>query len=75
MYLIESETIKDAGEKLDKFLESMLVDYSVKSIALSPIVDIFPFDGNDVDKLAKFMKDNDVTVKVSRPSMEEKEPA
>ena len=43
-FLIESETVKIAGERLDKFLEVMMADYSVKSIAVSPIVDIFPYE-------------------------------
>ena len=48
-FLIESETVKIAGERLDKFLEVMVADYSVKSIAISPIVDIFPYE-EELDK-------------------------
>lgn len=47
--LIEAETVKIAGERLHEFLKVMMVDYSVKSISLSPIVDIFPFE-EDLDK-------------------------
>jgi hypothetical protein len=48
-FLVESETVKIAGERLDKFLDVMITDYSVKSISLSPIVDIFPYE-EELDK-------------------------
>lgn len=45
-FLVESETVKIANERVDEFLKVMMADYSIKSIALSPIVDIFPFEEN-----------------------------
>jgi len=60
-FLIESDTVKIAGDRLDEFLKVLMADYSVKSIALSPIVDIFPYQ-EELDK------------EISRSPKEEEEP-
>jgi len=61
-FLIESETVKIAGDRLDEFLEVMIADYSVKSIALSPIVDIFPYEEELDKELSRSPKEEGVPV-------------
>lgn len=45
-FLITAYSVKDAYERLKESLASMLVDFEVPSIIISPIVDIFPYNEN-----------------------------
>ncbi len=42
-FLISAHSVKDAYERLKESLSTLMVDFQVPSIALSPIVDIFPY--------------------------------
>lgn len=45
--LVQADNIKEAIEKLEKELETILVPYEVPSISESPIMDLFPYFEND----------------------------
>jgi hypothetical protein len=51
-FLISAPTAKDAAERLNESLSTMMIDYSIKSVVESPILDIFPIDP-DMENLAK----------------------
>jgi len=41
--LVTANSVKDAFEKLKESLSTLMVDYLIPSIIVSPIVDIFPY--------------------------------
>lgn len=48
-FLVSAHNIKDAYDRIKESLASMLVDFQIPSISLSPIVEIFPFN-EELDK-------------------------
>jgi hypothetical protein len=42
-FLVSANSVKEAYERLGESLASMMVDFVIPSITVSPIVDIFPF--------------------------------
>jgi hypothetical protein len=48
-FLVSAFTVKDAYERIQESLSTLMVDFQVPSIILSPIVDIFPFN-EDLDR-------------------------
>lgn len=42
-FLVTANSVKDAYEKLRESLSTLMVDYLIPSIIVSPIVDIFPY--------------------------------
>lgn len=42
-FLICAKSVKEANERIRESLTGMLIDYSITSVILSAIVDIFPF--------------------------------
>lgn len=42
-FLVTAHSVKDAYERLKESLGGMMIDYTIKSVVLSPIVDVFPF--------------------------------
>lgn len=49
-FLVSASSVKEAYERIHDSLSTMLVDFVVPSITLSPIVDIFPFNDIEADK-------------------------
>ncbi len=49
-FLVSASSVKEAYERIHDSLSTMLVDFVVPSITLSPIVDIFPFNDIENDK-------------------------
>ena len=45
--LVEANTLLEAYEHLEEGLRGIVSDYSIPSIAESPILDIFPYEGQD----------------------------
>uniref|UniRef100_UPI0035627B6E DUF4494 family protein n=1 Tax=Draconibacterium sp. TaxID=1965318 RepID=UPI0035627B6E len=43
-YLIMADNIKEALARLDKSLEYLVIPYHTTSMAISPIVDVFPYE-------------------------------
>jgi len=43
-FLVSAFTVKEAYERIQESLSTLMVDFQVPSIMLSPIVDIFPFN-------------------------------
>lgn len=48
-FLITATSVKEAYERMHESLSSMLVDFLIPSIVISPIVDIFPYN-EDLDR-------------------------
>jgi hypothetical protein len=42
-FLVSADSVKDAFEKLKESLATLMVDFQIPSIIVSPIVDIFPY--------------------------------
>jgi hypothetical protein len=59
-FLVSANSVKEAYERMEESLKSLLVDFEIPSIVVSPIVEIFPFAEN-LDK------------EISRRPMEEEE--
>ena len=61
-YLVSADDIKDAYEKLNESLYGMVMDYSITSVQVSQIVDIFPYK-EELDK--EISRSNEVYVLAS----------
>ncbi|MDX1446627.1 DUF4494 family protein, partial [Lishizhenia sp.] len=49
LFLVSAENVRDAYDRIEESLESMLVSFEIPEIKLTPIVDIFPFNP-DLDR-------------------------
>ncbi len=52
-FLIAAHSVKDAYERLGENLSGMLVDFGVPSIALSPIVEVFPYYDEEAPRVVE----------------------
>lgn len=52
-FLVSAHSVKDAYERLRESLGGMMIDFQIPTISVSPIVDIFPFNDNGEDQVAK----------------------
>ena len=43
-FLVGAISVKDANDRLKEELSTLMVDYEITSVAVSPIVEIFPFE-------------------------------
>lgn len=57
-FLVTAHSVKDAYERLKESLGGMMIDYNIKSVVLSPLVDVFPF-GDDEEK-QKVLQENGI---------------
>lgn len=56
-FLVSASTLKEAYERVDDSLSSMLVPFDIPSISITNIIDVFPFM-SDEDSLAQEAKDS-----------------
>ncbi|MBB77589.1 MAG: hypothetical protein CL844_01145 [Crocinitomicaceae bacterium] len=43
-FLVTASSVKEAFDRINESLSGLMIDYSILSISLSPIVDIFPYN-------------------------------
>ena len=43
-FLVTASSVKEAFDRINQSLSGLMIDYSILSISLSPIVDIFPYN-------------------------------
>ena len=61
-FLVTATSVKEAFERIQESLSTLMVDYQIPSIMLTPIVDIFPFNEElDVELERKPAKEKVVT--------------
>lgn len=60
-FLVTTDSVKDANEKIRESLSGWLADYTIDAVAVTPIVDFFPFK-EELDR------------EISRKPLEETEP-
>lgn len=58
-FLVSANTAKDAYERIQDSLSSLMVDFEIPSITSSPIVDIFPFTESDEKAIANQEQEED----------------
>lgn len=46
-FLVSANSLKEAYERVEESLNNMLVPFDIPSIAVTPIIDVFPFMGED----------------------------
>jgi hypothetical protein len=46
IFLVSAHSVKDAYDRIKESLSSLMVDFQIPSIAVSPIVEIFPYHEN-----------------------------
>jgi hypothetical protein len=56
-FLVSANTLKQAFERVEESLNSMLVPFDIPSISITPILDVFPFMGED-ESLAEQAKES-----------------
>jgi len=44
-FLVSADSVKDADSRIKESLKDLIVDYELKAVTETPIVDIFPFTG------------------------------
>ena len=65
-FLVTATSVKEAFERIQESLSTLMVDYQIPSIILTPIVDIFPFNEElDVELERKPAKEKRVTEVIS----------
>jgi hypothetical protein len=47
-FLISAHSVKDASIRMEESLEGMMVSYDIRSIVKSPIVEIFPYEREQI---------------------------
>lgn len=45
-YLVKADSVKKACENLEESLKGTLVDFTIQSVTISPIIDVFPYVEN-----------------------------
>ncbi|MBU3659142.1 MAG: DUF4494 domain-containing protein [Flavobacteriales bacterium] len=48
-FLVSAETVKEAYERIEESLSTLMIDYQITQIIASPIVDIFPYNDSEVE--------------------------
>jgi hypothetical protein len=51
-FLVSAHSVKDAYERLKESLGSLMIDFMIPAITVSPIIDIFPFGDEGEDRAA-----------------------
>jgi len=71
-FLVTATSVKEAFERIQESLSTLMVDYQIPSIMLTPIVDIFPFNEElDVELERKPAKEKRVTEVISEEEVNE----
>ena len=52
-FLVSADTVKEAYERVQESLGSLMIDFNITAVAASPIVEIFPYREEDVASPAK----------------------
>jgi hypothetical protein len=69
-FLVTATSVKEAFERIQESLSTLMVDYQIPSIMLTPIVDIFPFNEElDVELERKPAKEKAVAEVTSNEEM------
>lgn len=56
-FLVMAHNVKEAYERTQESLSTMMVDFTIESISISPIIDIFPFTSEEA-KNAKIAEED-----------------
>lgn len=46
-FLVTAHSVKDAYERIKESLTGLMIDYTIPSVVVSPILDVFPFSSDD----------------------------
>ena len=52
--LVQANDVKDAFDSTNLVMKDTMGDYTIPSIAESPIMDVFPYFEGEIEKIAKF---------------------
>lgn len=52
-FLVTAKSVREANDRLKEELSTLMVDYTIESVSVTPIVDIFPYK-EELDKEVKF---------------------
>ena len=52
-FLVSANSVREANDRLKEELSTLMVDYTIESVSVTPIVDIFPYK-EELDKEVKF---------------------
>ena len=52
-FLVTASSVREANDRLKEELSTLMVDYTIESVSVTPIVDIFPYK-EELDKEVKF---------------------
>lgn len=53
IFLVSANTVKEAYDRTRESLGGMMIDFQIPGINVSPLVDIFPFNDDGEDQVAK----------------------
>lgn len=72
--LVQADNVREAYDNMERALSDMTVDYSMPSIVESPILDVFPFFGDDAEIVNQEAPEGFVPVAESTPVSQEPTP-
>lgn len=53
-FLVSAETVKEANDRVVESLSTLMIDYTIDGVVVTPLVDIFPFvDSDDTNKVTQ----------------------
>lgn len=52
-FLVTASSVREANDRLKESLEGMMIDYTIESVSVTPIVDIYPYK-EELDKVVTF---------------------
>jgi hypothetical protein len=54
IFLVGAHSVQEADERIKESLSTMLVDFNITQVIVSPIVDIFPYSDEMDEQIARF---------------------
>jgi hypothetical protein len=53
-FLVSAESVKEANDRIVENLSTLMIDYTIDGVTVTPLVDIFPFvDSDDTNQVTK----------------------
>lgn len=68
--LVTADTAREAYDRIQESLKEMIIPFEIPSISASPIVDIFPYDANEIPSNLKPLKEAPTTEKSGNKDFE-----
>lgn len=69
-FLVSANSVREANDRLKESLSTLMVDYVIESVSVTPIVDIYPYK-EELDKEVKFEDSEPVDYTTKETTLDE----